>query len=331
MVEEILPNIFRIIVPLPNGAIKTLNSYVIISEDRNLIIDTGWNRPECAKVLLDGLGNIGVNLSRTDLFLTHIHADHAGLIDLFKSSGTSIYCGHHDLEFMDRYINISSEKDWRSLKALAQYHGFLTEEITMAIESHPGNRYAPDYVNNIIPVKDNSKIIIGNCNLHCVATPGHTLGHMCLYEPMSKILFSGDHLLGAFSPIISQWNLEDRCVTDYLESLDKLAGYDVRIVLPGHLDSFTNFQVRIEEAKVYQQIRNSEILELFKNEEIMTAYQVASRRSWGKGVREWSSIPVFRRWTAVADTLAQLCYLRDKGILHMQINQHHVTWGFANN
>lgn len=329
MITELLPNLFRITIDLPNHSLKTINSYVILSDERNLIIDTGWNRSECGTQLLDGLDKIGVDLSRTDLFLTHIHADHAGLIGLFKNKNIKIFCGRKDLEFMDNYINIHKPKDWHSLRILAQPHGFSDEEIETAIAAHPGNKYPPNYSGDFIPVEDQDIITVGNYKLCCIATPGHTLGHMCLYEPTNKFLFSGDHLLNKISPIISQWNLDDTNLAHYLASLDKLASYDVDMVLPGHWDIFTNFHVRINESKAYHQRRNAEIVALFDNEKTMTTYQVASHRKWSKTNLDWNSFPIFRKWTATADTLSQLCYLRDQGILNMNIHQHHVTWSIC--
>ena len=45
--EEILPGLHRIVVPLPGNPLKEINSYVFTSADRNLVIDTGFNRQEC--------------------------------------------------------------------------------------------------------------------------------------------------------------------------------------------------------------------------------------------------------------------------------------------
>jgi len=44
---EILPNLYRIEIPLPKNPLKALNAYAIKSPERNLIIDTGWNQQEC--------------------------------------------------------------------------------------------------------------------------------------------------------------------------------------------------------------------------------------------------------------------------------------------
>ncbi|MEW6186450.1 MAG: MBL fold metallo-hydrolase, partial [Thermodesulfobacteriota bacterium] len=63
--EEIFPGLFRIIVPLPGNPLKEINSYVFTSPDRNLVIDTGMNRPACKQVLEPGLQELGVDLEKT--------------------------------------------------------------------------------------------------------------------------------------------------------------------------------------------------------------------------------------------------------------------------
>ena len=49
MVKEILPNIYKLDIPIPKNPLKSLNSYVIKSEERTLVIDTGLNRDEDRK------------------------------------------------------------------------------------------------------------------------------------------------------------------------------------------------------------------------------------------------------------------------------------------
>lgn len=326
MLTEIQPNLFRITVPLPDHPLRTTNSYVILSKERNLIIDTGWNRLESAEALLSGLDELGVTLSRTDLFLTHIHADHAGLLGLFKNNQSKIFCGRRDLECMDHYINTSKDKSWKTLRDLATPHGFPTGEMEAALAIHPGNQYAPSSHNHPIPVDDQDIITVGNYKFSCLATPGHTPGHMCLYEPSSKFLISGDHLLGEFSPTIAQWNLTDQYVAAYLASMDRLTDYAVDMVLPGHWHTFKNYHARIKETKTYHQHHQAEILELFTDGKILTAYQVASCLCNNKKDYQWAFLPVTRKWALVADAIAQLCYLRDQGVLKMVIDEHHVRW-----
>jgi glyoxylase-like metal-dependent hydrolase (beta-lactamase superfamily II) len=54
MIEQIRPGLHRVVVPLPGNPLKEINSYVLTSSDRNLIIDTGMRRPECQEVLEAG-------------------------------------------------------------------------------------------------------------------------------------------------------------------------------------------------------------------------------------------------------------------------------------
>jgi metal-dependent hydrolase (beta-lactamase superfamily II) len=80
MSEKILPNLYRIKVPLPGSPLKATNSYVIKGTERSLIIDTGWNREDCMTALISGLKECGVDSSQADFFVTHMHADHSGLV-----------------------------------------------------------------------------------------------------------------------------------------------------------------------------------------------------------------------------------------------------------
>ena len=80
MPEEICQNIYRIEVPLPENPLKSLNSYVIKGKDRNLVVDTGFNQKICLEAMQTGLSTLGIDLSQTDFFITHFHADHFGLV-----------------------------------------------------------------------------------------------------------------------------------------------------------------------------------------------------------------------------------------------------------
>ena len=97
-IVEMMPDLYRLEIPLPHNPLKAINSYVILSAGRNLVIDTGMNRPECRQAMDDGLRALSVDLSRTDFFLTHMHADHAGLIGELAAAaqGTTVYCSDID-------------------------------------------------------------------------------------------------------------------------------------------------------------------------------------------------------------------------------------------
>ena len=326
MPVEILPNIYKIAVPLPDHALRSVNSYVILSDDRNLVIDTGWNRIACLEALLQGLEALGADRSRTDLFLTHLHADHAGLAGLFADKGVNIYCSGEDYSAATHFINIGKDKVWPELRHLAEPHGFPPAELTAGLEEHAGNRYAPDRLDQITLMKNGDLLTYGAYQFRCLSTPGHTRGHMALYNVDSQLLFSGDHLLGRFFPTLSQWDINSGNLERYLKSLDELETLPVKLVLPGHWDAFSNYQARIAATKRAHQKRNEEILALFAAKPRLTTYQTASLLQWNHA---WVFFPLPRKWSATADTLAHLCYLRDQGILLMERCENTIFWQLA--
>jgi glyoxylase-like metal-dependent hydrolase (beta-lactamase superfamily II) len=78
---------------------------------------------------------------------------------------------------------------------------------------------------------DNDRIAFGGGELHVLHTPGHESGHCCFYEGSDKVLFSGDNILGQGTAVIHP---PDGNMTDYLASLERLLGFDISLILPGH-------------------------------------------------------------------------------------------------
>jgi glyoxylase-like metal-dependent hydrolase (beta-lactamase superfamily II) len=113
MIEEILPNLYRIEVPLPKSPLKWLNSYIVKGEDRYLIIDTGFNREECLSAMNAGLQELGVDLKRTDFFITHLHSDHMGLLGTLMSDNAKVY--FNELEAQRIYAQYAGEDHWQQI------------------------------------------------------------------------------------------------------------------------------------------------------------------------------------------------------------------------
>ena len=96
------PEIWQIFVPLPDSPLKNLNCYVLRTPEEDLIIDTGFRRPECESALWDGLRELGVDLGRASLFLTHLHSDHTGLAPQLASRGCRVYMNGIDYDYLTR-------------------------------------------------------------------------------------------------------------------------------------------------------------------------------------------------------------------------------------
>jgi glyoxylase-like metal-dependent hydrolase (beta-lactamase superfamily II) len=86
---------------------------------------------------------------------------------------------------------------------------------------------------------------------HAIHTPGHTVDHLCLYDPETGTLLSGDHVLPTITPHIGGFGPYRDPLACFFASLDKVAvhGPDTSICLPAHGHPFTNLTVRVDAIK----------------------------------------------------------------------------------
>lgn len=310
MPEEISTNLYKIEIPLPGSPLKALNSYVIKGPERNLIIDTGWDRKECMNAMQAGFRELKVDLRRSDFFITHFHPDHLGLVFNLATDTSKIYFNQPDADL------VGDRSRWDYLFNYARKSGLPESEIQAVIHSHPGYKYKPKSQLTFTILKGNDEIRIGDYLFKCVETPGHTRGHMCLYEPNKKILVSGDHILNDITPNIQLWSDEWNPLKEYLVSLDRVYGLDIGLVLPGHRNIFTSCKERIKELRNHHKRRLDEIF-LILEKDAKDAHQVASQMNWDI-TYEYDSFdlfPVLQKWFATGEAIAHLKYLEEKGMI----------------
>ena len=311
MIEEILTNLYKIEIPLPKSPLKALNSYVIKNTERNLIIDTGWNQEECMKAMQSGLRELGVDIRKTDFFITHLHADHFGLVSNLITDTSTIYFNQPDADrFRSGFL-------WDDFVNFARLNGYPENELQAALRSHPGLKFRSkeDLVFHIL--KESDTISIGEYVFKCVETPGHTRGHMCLYEPKKKIFVAGDHILNDITPNIQLWSDEWNPLKEYLGSLDKVYKLDIELVLPGHRGIFTNCKERIHELKHHHQKRLDDIISILEKGG-KNAFHVASKMDWDIIYDSWDLFPVSQKWFAIGEAIAHLKYLEEKKIIRRE-------------
>jgi glyoxylase-like metal-dependent hydrolase (beta-lactamase superfamily II) len=316
MIEQIRPGLHRVVVPLPGNPLKEINSYVLTSSARNLIIDTGMKRPECQEVLEAGLDEIGVDLERTDFVATHLHADHAGLVSTLLRNGSRAFMGRLDAQVMK--IDFSHLTKTIPLTEYAVRSGFPAEEVRRSLHNHPGNKYGGQRIVDYSPLEGGEILEVGAYRLEVVATPGHTNGHVSLYEPDKKLFFSGDHVLGDITPNIQAWSDDQDPLATYLSSLKKVDELDVQLCLPGHRSLIENFSERIEELVEHHRVRANEVISIL-TEESKTAYQTASEMSWDIVARSWDDFPIMQRWFATGEAIAHLRYVERKGLIQREL------------
>ena len=135
--------------------------------DGSLLIDTGF--PWARRSLKQTLIQLGAVDSITTVVNTHYHEDHTGNNDLLVELCNAQILVHSDAL---PEIRFPVELRW--------YRSFL---------------FGPSQISGASPI--GTLIKTEHTKFEVIETPGHCPGHICLFEPDKKILFSGDLYIAA--------------------------------------------------------------------------------------------------------------------------------------
>lgn len=304
------PTIYSIQVDLPQNPLRNLNVYVIVTPEQNLLIDTGFNRSECREALWNGIRELQLDLGKTSVFLTHLHSDHTGLVGDFVEEGCPIYMSKVDYHYL---AGMKSRENLSAIEELFRSEGFPEEDLVRQEEENQGRKYS---VKKMFParlVEDGAVLMLGGLQIKCILTPGHTPGHMVLYLPWEKLLFTGDHILFDITPNISIWNQVPHSLEDYLHSLDDIQALPVRAAFPAHRHGEGNVCLRIDALKKHHGQRLEEICQAVEHHPGSTAFEIAGLITWSARGLGWTQFPPHQKWFAMGETLAHLRYLMDHG------------------
>jgi len=112
-----------------------------------------------------------------------------------------------------------------------------------------------------ILVKDGDVLDLGGIHLEMVYTPGHSPGSICVYVKESKILFTGDHILGIGTTVV---DAPEGDMTQYIDSLKKLLRYDICLICPGHGPPIHEPERKIKELIEHRRERERQVLYCLK-------------------------------------------------------------------
>jgi glyoxylase-like metal-dependent hydrolase (beta-lactamase superfamily II) len=305
---EVTPGIYWLKLPITmeNAGITDISVYLIKGSKSYLLVDSGWNTDESFNALQKGLGGIGAEVKDiSQILITHVHPDHYGMAGRIKKlSGAAIAMHHIEKDFIGpRYISMDELLNQTDRLLIA--NGVPHKEMIALRDATVGLEH---YVVPTMPdriLHDGETITAGAFTFRVLWTPGHSSGHICLYEPAKKILLSGDHILPKITPNIGvhPQSIENP-LGRYIKSLQEIKQLDIELTLPGHDQPFTNLKTRIDEIIRHHGQRNVEILRTI-GISARTAYQIARAISWGDN-SGWQDLPPFHKRMAVFETLAHL-------------------------
>ncbi|SHJ53386.1 MBL fold metallo-hydrolase [Paramaledivibacter caminithermalis] len=323
--EKSYPNIYKNEIPLPNNPLRAVNSYIILSEDRNLIIDTGFNCKECRETLFKGIKELGIELNKTDLLVTHLHSDHSGLAAALNKEGVKIYASKIDGKMINK---MTETKYWKKLEEYIKMFDLEKDKISFA--DHPGEKYCPKEPIEFTPLEEGDVLNVGDYSFQIIDIPGHTPGHIGLYEKKHKIFFCGDHILDKITPNIAFWGFEYNDILEvYFNSLKKVYEYDIDYLFSAHRNIIRNHKKRIDELFKHHEKRLCEIIEILKYGK-KTVRDTAANMHWELRYDCWEDFPNPQKWFASGEAMSHLEHLvftgkakktNEEGILYYELNK----------
>lgn len=315
--KEVSPGIYQLPLPLVHSALNTVNIYLVRGDDGYLLVDAGWNVKESFDSLQKQMAEIGVGLEEiARIVITHVHPDHYGMAGRLKRISQA-KLALHELErdlIERRYVNL--EHLLQQMAGWLKMNGVPPRELPRLQRSSAVTAQFVTITPADITLQGGETITWGSFNFQVLWTPGHSPGHISLYEADRKVLLCGDYILPNITPHISlnHYQVGTSPLDNYLQSLRKTRQLEVELVLPGHEQPFTDLVGRIDQIIRHHDQRNAEILAALATGD-KSAYQIATHLTWmsGMGGISWRNLAAMDRRLAVLETLSHLESLRLQG------------------
>src|SRR6516162_6748839 len=221
--EPVAPGVRRIVARNPSPFTFRGTGTYVIGSGEVAVIDPGPDLTEHVEALLAGLARERV----THILITHTHRDHSPAAAALKAATGAATWGFGPHAGGKRgEPGVEEGGDWD---------------------------FAPD-----VTVHDGDTVVGKDWRFEAVHTPGHTSNHLCFALADSGILFSGDHVMGWSTSVISP---PDGDMTAYMASLDKLLGRPDAVYWPTHGPAITEPQVHVNAFIVHRRERETAILD----------------------------------------------------------------------
>ena len=199
----LMPGLTRIIAPNPSPMTYWGTNTYIVGGDDVVVIDPGPDEPAHLSALLTALAGRRV----VHILVTHSHVDHSALCTRLAA-----HTGANVLAFGESLAGRS-----------AVMKNLVKQGLTTGGEG-VDHGFQPD-----VRLADGAIIAGGWGDISAIHTPGHMANHMCF--AWQDQIFTGDHIMGWASSLISP---PDGDVTAFMQSCDRLRGFQAMQYLPGH-------------------------------------------------------------------------------------------------
>ena len=276
-------------------------SVVLRSGGKTVLVDTGIGAPD--GTLLTDLARKGVDREGIELVvITPLHPDHVGWN---LSDGRPTFPNA-------RYL--VPRVDW----------DYWTQPSVLAGADHVRDQVMPLEGLRVMDLIEGEYRITDE--LTSLPTPGHTPGHLCMYERNQRLMFTGDHVLPYISPNVSLHADQEGSspLVDFRESLRKVAAFETTLALPAHEFTIPDLPQRCEVLLHHHDARLVEVLDAIGDDGPATARAVSARVTWNTG--PFDDFNLFMKRSALGETLSHLQLLLDEERVRQREDGDFVVW-----
>jgi glyoxylase-like metal-dependent hydrolase (beta-lactamase superfamily II) len=276
--EQLEPLVRRVLARNPSAFTYTgTQSYIVGTDAEVAVIDPGPDDAEHIDALVEAIGTAKV----VAICCTHTHRDHSPAAAPLAALTRAPIIGCAPLTLDDEGPRADAAFD---------------------------ASYRPDRV-----LADGERICATGWTLEAVTTPGHTSNHVCFALPESGALFTGDHVMGWSTSVVSP---PDGDMTDYMASLQKLQEREDRVYYPAHGPAVDKPRQLVRGMMGHRRSREKQILKQIGEGRVRVGEMVPQMY---KGVDE-------RLWPAAGrSVLAHLIDLARRGL----VTQAGEVWALA--
>src|SRR5262245_41111570 len=234
--ERVADGVWRLRLPLPWPGIPQVNAWALERADGIVLVDCGLDAPGALPELERALGALDAGLDDVRLLVcTHAHPDHYGLAArIVERTNSELWM--HPRHAHATAALIDPEGAARLLRAAARRSGVPQDQLPSG-ESFESMGFA----GAALPDRElvaGVEVQTTGATWHVVETPGHAPSHVCLFDPVARLLISGDHLLERAGALHFDLGSSPDPIGEYLVSLRTVEALGAGTCLPGHGASF---------------------------------------------------------------------------------------------
>ncbi len=246
--REIYDNIFHEVITYQEHHLSPRNLYLIRQPERSLMVDTSVRFERDWNVIQGMIEELGIDYKKLDVFITHNHPDHTGLILELQEKGARVLMNPTEVkeraDFMHSYL-CNMEIRVANLRLMGVMEEG-TPEVYRAFMEYTDRAYLErkEPVSfDFVPIHPGDVLEYGEYRFEVILLRGHTAGQCGLLEPEKRLLFCGDQIMTQIVPIVVSQQTDIRLLRSYLESLKEIAGkYGDCQFLSSHYDAIEDPQ-----------------------------------------------------------------------------------------